>query len=80
VTTDGRQRPTPKNSKPIQDGDEFGRGSFVYFNQATMYQSSETGYSTVGEAVEAGSSGTVDYDMSAQEAFTKYAKYIPMKH
>jgi hypothetical protein len=77
--TDGRQRPTPKNSRPIKLGDEHGRGSLVYFNQATMYQTSETGYPTIGEAIEAGDSGKVDYGASAQEAFTEYAKYIPIK-
>jgi hypothetical protein len=44
-----------------------------------MYQTSETGYPTVREVVEAGDSGKVDYGASAQEAFTKYAKYIPIK-
>jgi hypothetical protein len=44
-----------------------------------MYQTSETGHATVGEATEAGDSGKVDYGTSAQEAFTKYAKYIRIK-
>jgi hypothetical protein len=79
LTTDGLQRPTPKNSRPIKAGDEGGRGSLVYFNQATMYQTSETGHATVGEAIEAGDSGKVDYGTSAQEAFTKHAKYIQIK-
>jgi hypothetical protein len=79
VMTDGRQRPTPRNSRPIKEGDEFGRGSLVYFNQATMYQPSEIGYATIREAVEAGCSGKVDYGTSAQEAFTKYASLVPVK-
>ena len=79
MATDGRQRPTPENSRPIKAGDESGRGSLVYFNQATMYQSSETGYATVGEAIEAGDSGKSDYGVNAQMAFTKHAKYFPMK-
>jgi len=77
--TDGLQRPTPENSRPIEAGDEQGRGSLVFFNQATMYQTSETGHATVGEAVRAGDSGKVDYGESAQEAFTRYGKYVPAR-
>ena len=79
VMTDGLQRPTAENSRPIKPGDEFGRGSLVYFNQATMYQTSETGYATVGEAVKAGDCGRADYGASAQEAFTRYGKYVPVQ-
>jgi hypothetical protein len=39
VTTEGLECPTPENSKPLQAGDDEGRGSLVYFNEATMYQS-----------------------------------------
>jgi hypothetical protein len=78
VMMDGRQRPTPQSSRPIKEGDEFGRGSLVYFNQATMYQPSEIGHATIREAIEAGCSGKVDYGTSAQEAFTKYASLIPV--
>ena len=77
VATDGLECLTPKNSQPVEEGDEYGRGSLVYFNQATMYQTSETSHATIQEATQAGGSGTVDYSLSAQEAFTKYAKYIP---
>ena len=79
MTTDGKQRPTPQNSRPIEAGDERGRGSLVYFNQATMYQTSETGHATLGDAVAAGGSGKVDYGVSAQEAFTRYGRYVPVK-
>ena len=79
VATDGLQRPTPENSRPIKAGDESGRGSLVYFNQATMYQTSETGYATVGEAIKAGDSGKSDYGTNAQLAFTECAKYCPIK-
>jgi hypothetical protein len=75
VMTDGCKCPSPQNSRPIKEGDEFGRGSLVYFNQATIYQSSEMGHATVGEAVKVGDSGRVDYGRSAQEAFTKHASY-----
>lgn len=79
VAADGRQRPTPENSRPLQEGDECGWGSLVFFNQATMYQSSETNCSTMQEAVKAGGSGVADYGESAQEAFTKHAKYVPVQ-
>lgn len=78
MATDGKQRPTPKNSRPIKEGDEQGRGSFVYFNQATMYQSSETGHATLNDAIKAGHSGKIDYGKSAQEAFEKYVIRCPM--
>ena len=55
------------------------QGSLVFFNQATMYQSSEMDCSTVQEAIKAGGSGLADYGRSAQEAFTKYAKYISVQ-
>ena len=51
----------------------------VFSNQATMYQSSETGHATVGEAIAAGDSGKSDYGANAQLAFTHYAKYSPIK-
>ncbi|KAF8176786.1 hypothetical protein BJ912DRAFT_797408, partial [Pholiota molesta] len=41
VTTDGQERPLPENSTPIEEGDDEGRGSLVYFNQASMYRCSE---------------------------------------
>jgi hypothetical protein len=78
VMVDGLERPTPENSRPMRAGDEAGRGSLVFFNQATMYQTSETGHATLHDAVEAGHSGKVDYGLSAQEAFTRYAKYLPV--
>jgi hypothetical protein len=76
VNTIGDEYPTPANSRPMQEGDEEGRGSLVYFNQATMYQSSETGYHLLRSAVEAGHSGKTDFSTDAQQAFTKYSTFI----
>lgn len=59
----------PENSTRIEDGDDEGRGSLVYFNQASMYRSSETDSETIAEAISKGHSGTVDYSGSVQEAF-----------
>lgn len=72
VTTNG-ERPTPENSKAIEPGDEEGRGSLVYFNQATMYACSETDSKTLQAAKEKGLSGTTDYGPSVQAAFSKIA-------
>lgn len=73
VTTEGDELPTPENSKPIQDGDDDGRGSVVWFNMATMFQSSESGADTLKEARERGETGYAD--MSGQEAF----EYLAIK-
>ncbi|KDR72454.1 hypothetical protein GALMADRAFT_143286 [Galerina marginata CBS 339.88] len=72
VTTEGNERPTPENSTPLSEGDDQGRGSLVYFNQATMYQSSETNHPTLMEAMENGHSGTTDYKGTTQNSFEKY--------
>jgi hypothetical protein len=60
----------------MQIGDGDGRGSLVYFNQATMYQSSETGHPTLRAAIKAGQSGKIDYGASAQQAFMEYAVFL----
>ncbi|KAJ7168602.1 hypothetical protein C8R46DRAFT_860102, partial [Mycena filopes] len=71
VTTEGNVRPTPANSRPIVDGDECGRGSFVFFNQSTMRQGPATGFDTIKQAKAAGLSGIADVGESAQEAFQR---------
>lgn len=72
------QLPTQENSEPILEGDKQGRGSLVYFNEATMYQSPETDSATLAEAKKKGHSGTVDYGQSVQEAFAKHITYVSM--
>lgn len=57
VTSDG-QLPTRDNSQPLNGAD--GRGSCVWFNQATMHQTSELGYHTVAQAKAAGASTRCD--------------------
>lgn len=68
VTTDG-SFPTPENSTPLPRPDEIseedweagnGRGSVVWFNQASMFQTSETGYDTLIKARADGHSGATD--------------------
>lgn len=51
--------PTPKNSQKLNG--EGGRGSAVWFNQATMFQTAELGYNTVAEAEESGVDTTSKY-------------------
>lgn len=52
VRTHDGQLPNKNNSTPLDGAD--GRGSCVWFNQASMFQSSELGYPTIREAVAAG--------------------------
>jgi hypothetical protein len=77
VTTEGGERPTPENSRPVVDGDECGRGSLVFFNQSTMFQSSETGYNTLIAAGEAGHSRESDAIQMANQAFTNVKTVVP---
>jgi hypothetical protein len=44
----------------------------VFFNQASMYSASETGYGSLQAAREAGASTTSNYYGTAQEAFEEY--------
>ncbi|KAG1893200.1 uncharacterized protein F5891DRAFT_1196730 [Suillus fuscotomentosus] len=51
VCTDGRP-PTPENSSLLDGGN--GRGSCVWFNQSSMFQTAELGFATIAQAREAG--------------------------
>ncbi|KAJ6596573.1 hypothetical protein B0H10DRAFT_2197131 [Mycena sp. CBHHK59/15] len=64
-------QPTPENTRPIQEGDREGRGSMVFFNQATMRTLPETGHDTLKEARHRGHSGTSDFTGTAQEIFSR---------
>ncbi|TFK67546.1 hypothetical protein BDN72DRAFT_842893 [Pluteus cervinus] len=68
VTTDG-SLPTHANSTPIVEDRACGRGSVVFFNQATMFQSSETDSSTLEEAISKGHSGKRDFAADIQQSF-----------
>jgi hypothetical protein len=78
VTTKDGEYPTIENCTPIQPGDEEGRMSLVYFNEASMHQSAETGHATLKLAKLAGQSGTTNYGKDAQTAFQKYGTYLPL--
>lgn len=62
--------PTPANSVALHEADSEGRGSLVFFNQASLFQSSETDSATLAEARRAGRSTTTDYGEDAQAAFS----------
>lgn len=68
--------PTPQNSWPIQEGDDEGRGSVVYFNMATMFQSSESGFNSLKEAKKHGMDGLSS--VTTQDAFQAYAERIDL--
>jgi hypothetical protein len=73
VLTDG-ERPTPENCRPLGGSGDEGRGSLVYFNQATMYHGPETSYNTLSAlaARKAGHSGIVSSAEKASSAFTEH--------
>lgn len=71
VITDG-EWPTKHNSRPMKD-DQFGRGSIVFFNQATMLQSSESGFMTLKQAAAAGAPTTSNYDEVVEKCFLALA-------
>ncbi|KAF8335643.1 hypothetical protein F5887DRAFT_921052 [Amanita rubescens] len=58
VVTNNGEYPTPDNSVPLNDG--TGRGSAVWFNQASMFQTAELGVSTIAEAKRFGMDATCD--------------------
>lgn len=69
---EGDERPTKANSTPLEDSGD-GRGSFVFFNQASMYQSSETGYNTLKEAwIKKRHSGKTSYAGGLEQALSNF--------
>ena len=77
MTTNG-DLPTLDNSTPIEPGDEEGRASIVFFNQASMYRCSALNGSSVVEAQRMGIDTTTNYGQDAQQAFQKMTSYHPM--
>ncbi|KAH9910298.1 uncharacterized protein B0H18DRAFT_1180631 [Fomitopsis serialis] len=69
IHTDGSV-PTIHNCKAIP-GDDCGRGSMVWFNMATMLQTSESGHPTLKQAAEAGATTTLDYNVEVERLFPK---------
>ena len=76
VAAPERELPTPENSSPLGVGCEEGRGSLVYFNEAGMHQSSETGFPTLGAAVRGGHSGKTNYTGDIQQCFEQHVQFV----
>lgn len=79
LTTDGM--PPSKEAQNYEDTNQpsdTGRGSFVWFNMASMFQSSESGFQSLKKAKEAGfKHKTVsDYKQVMQQAFNNNASYF----
>ncbi|KAJ7650505.1 hypothetical protein FB45DRAFT_715501, partial [Roridomyces roridus] len=71
VTTAGEVvHPTQANSTPLHEDTDCGRGSMVFFNQATMRCFPETGYDLLSLAPE--EQRTFDYEGSIESTFVKY--------
>lgn len=62
VCTNG-EVPTKDNCRPLSWKDDHFRGSCVWFNQATMFQSAEVGVDTLKHAKELGLNTTCDNDV-----------------
>lgn len=58
---------------PILDTDRRGCGTYVYFNQASMYQSAETDSESLKAARLAGKKTTVCYTESIKAALEDYS-------
>lgn len=73
VTVEGDERPTRATAAPLDPRDGDGRGSFVFFNQASLYQSSETGYNTLKEAkIKGKHTGKTSYAEGLEKALSNY--------
>ncbi|PPQ98313.1 hypothetical protein CVT26_013513, partial [Gymnopilus dilepis] len=75
VLTDG-EKPTPQNSTPLGGEGDEGRGSLVFFNQASMYKGAETGFDTLMAARSAGMSGSTSSAEQIKLAFSQQVHTI----
>jgi hypothetical protein len=67
VTTDDGSVPTKETARPLEVNEAAwtrgdGRGSMVWFNQASMFQTAELKMPTVKEVVQSGWDATSDVD------------------
>jgi hypothetical protein len=58
--TENGKRPTLQNTKPL-DEPGIGRGSLVFFNQASSFQSAHLAYPMVQDCIDAGIDHTFKY-------------------
>ncbi|KAF4617984.1 hypothetical protein D9613_012956 [Agrocybe pediades] len=71
VITDG-DRPTKDNSSPLGGVGDEGRGSLVYYNQASMYNGPETGFDTLAMAKASGQRASVNSVEISQQAYPQH--------
>lgn len=69
------ETPTPNNSEPLSYDE--GRSSIVWFNEATMYTPSETGFPSLSAARDAGHSGKTSYSADVKRSFADHMMPLP---
>lgn len=69
VTEQAGTRPNKYTSKPLSWDPDHCRGSAVWFNQATMFQTSELGFPTVKYAKQMGAQTSCNIDALQAEGF-----------
>ncbi len=67
--------PTKTTALPLNDEGATGRGSMVFFNEATTYQTAELQYRTKKEAAEAGENVSRDFGSDANAAFHRNIRF-----
>lgn len=70
VTTHDGALPTLDNSTPLEN--YAGRGSCVWFNQASMFQPGELEYPTIAQAQAAGAEAETDFQAHVDEGYFPY--------
>lgn len=78
-TADDVSVPTRENSWNV-DSDLDGRRSVVWYNQASMFQTSKTGFPTLKEARANGFEGILDFGATVEEVFKKVAIVLAQMH
>ncbi|TFK62981.1 hypothetical protein BDN72DRAFT_902767 [Pluteus cervinus] len=71
------ETPTPSNSVRLSESGEEGRGSIVFFNQASIFQSSETNSLNLKEAKKKGIPTTRNFVVDAADGFQSLSDYLP---
>ena len=72
---------TPDGSRPIEGvecDDAQGRGSLVFFNQASLFQTAETNCASLKEAARKGVPTEANFGKDLTEAMEKYGVYHPL--
>ncbi|KAG6374572.1 hypothetical protein JVT61DRAFT_3925 [Boletus reticuloceps] len=69
IASDSPPDLTKRGWYPKWSNDAEGRGSLVWFNQASMIQSAEIGYSSITAAQKAGAKATTNFQSDADKYF-----------